>query len=160
MHLDITTKDLLVVQELLHWIYTSEYSDREDYWLVREKKRAYLSSEAAQYVPSRCRIATVESRPMCESNRRVLSPWSLTFNVEMFITSIKYQLPELKQLAKEKYEAAMRFFWNSKEFLESAEFLWANIRGMEELKKYDEFMGLLPGDESFGWNNMTWWSTG
>lgn len=78
----------------------------------------------------------------------------------MFITSIKYQLPELKQLAKEKYEAAMTFFWNSKEFLESAEFLWANIRGMDELKKYDEFMGLLTGDESFGWNNMTWWSTG
>jgi len=51
-YLDVTINGLLVVQELLHWIYTSEYSDREDYWLVMEKKRAYLSSEAAQYVPS------------------------------------------------------------------------------------------------------------
>jgi hypothetical protein len=37
-HLDLTHDGLLVVQELLYWMYTSDYSDRQNFFpCYREK---------------------------------------------------------------------------------------------------------------------------
>jgi hypothetical protein len=160
------TEELLVVQELMHWIYISEYSDREDVGFLISTKTTHLRSEAAFSSRRRYRITTAEpSKPIHESDGRALSLLSLIFNVHMLIAAIKYQLQDLKRLAGGKYTVALTFSWNSKEFLESAELLWKKVTWteelknsitkvafdkMEELKKYDGFMRLLSGDGSFG----------
>jgi hypothetical protein len=172
MHLNLTIEGIPVVQELLYWVYTSSYSDREDiYCLAGPLKMKARHSEAKYNNPRRPHMATVGSnKPSHESCRRALTPWSPIFSVQMLIAAIKYQLPDLKALAKENYEVASTYYWDSKEFLKLAELLWEHTKGMEEelknaiakvgfdhledLKKYDEFRRLLPGDGSFGRDMM------
>jgi hypothetical protein len=94
------TKELLVVQELMYWICTSEYSDREDVGFLIETKTTHLRSEAVFSSRQRYRITTAESsKPIHESDRRALILLSLIFNVHMLIAAVKYQLPDLNKLA-------------------------------------------------------------
>jgi hypothetical protein len=50
----------------------------------------------------------------------------------MFLAATTYQLPDLKSPAKQKYEVAMIWFWDSEEFVESVKLLWSNTMNVEE----------------------------
>ncbi|KAN0099584.1 hypothetical protein V8E51_013359 [Hyaloscypha variabilis] len=161
--LDLTHDGILVVQELLYWMYTSNYSDCRDFCLAKEKK-AGPKNETESSSSRRRSMATNHhaTKSNSESRRQTLTPECLIFNIKMFLAAITYQLPELKILAKEKYVFAMTCFWDSEEFVQSVGLLWSNTKGteedlkdkvaqvvfenMERLEKYEEFRTILWGE--------------
>ncbi|KAE9364483.1 hypothetical protein N431DRAFT_447658 [Stipitochalara longipes BDJ] len=163
-HLDLTHDGILVVQELLYWMYTSNYSDCRDFCLAKEKK-SHLKSETEPSSSRRRSMANnIPTKSSSKSRHQTLTPVCLIFNTKMFLAAITYQLPDLKTLAKEKYVLAMTYFWDNEEFVESVGLLWSNTKGMEEelkdevaqvvftnlerLEKYEEFRTILWGEGS------------
>lgn len=68
-----------------------------------------------------------------ESSR---NPESLNFNVKMYVMGDKYDIPGLKEMAKQKYGAVVIWSWNTEAFSASAEFLWENTMDTDrELRK-------------------------
>lgn len=151
----MTHNGLLVVQKLLYWMYTSDYSDRRNFCLVKTKKAGAKNPVESSSSHQQNIVATGPAKLSHESRRRILDPQCLVFNIDMFLTTIRYQIPDLENLAKEKYLVAMPYCWNSEEFVGSVGFLWGNTRGMEEDLKEEvakvvfEHLGCLEGYDEF-----------
>ncbi len=50
----------------------------------------------------------------------------LVFNVKVYIAGDTYNIPGLKELAKEKFEEVAKVHWNCAEFPEAIDLLWEN----------------------------------
>lgn len=57
----------------------------------------------------------------------------LLFHVKMYVVGGKYDIPALKELAKQKFENIATSEWNSASFSQAAAFLWANTLDADTL---------------------------
>jgi len=50
----------------------------------------------------------------------------LIFHAKVYITAEKYDIPDLKAIAKAKFQVLVPYCWNSDEFCEATQLLWLN----------------------------------